>query len=451
MSDRTLICSPEQEEALCGYVLLDGENYGDCRDLDPGVHFTLGRTRAVWRAFQVLETAGRSIDIPGVVDVLRASDRLTAAGGKGAIVALTSPNVASNPTYAGIASARQALEDSARLRMIAKAADELRASCERRASPSVSLAAFDSRVYGETTSTRDNAPVCLKDSLSDTFAYIQGLQDNPDEGRLKTGFRDLDAKLRLEPGDFFLLGGRPAMGKSALGDQIACQMAASGHVVMEAAFEMDVRRQTNLRRLACHSRVGISQIREGKMSDGEHARVLTAAGTMRPWLGRVYDAGTELITPGALFGACRRLKEEVGLGVVVVDYVQLMRPNGGGGGSNPNAQIAEVSRALKLMARDLDVLVIGMVQLSRKVEGRENKRPMTSDLRESGQLEQDADQIAFLYRDEYYNPETEEPGVCEVIITKQRMGSTGVVKLDFDGPCTRFSNRHDNLREGGWS
>lgn len=439
---RSLIHSPEHEAALCGAVLLDSDNWADVRHLSPGEHFTTSKTRILWRTFQALEERGRAVDHNGVIELLRANGQLASIGGPLGVVSMSSREVVPNPTRAGIQSAVDAVVQAAQLRQTARAAEHLRESCMRREDLGVALSQFYGRIYdGGDTCTRPRGPVFLRESLAQTLDKISALQEDPSQGQLLTGLAPLDAGVRIQRGHMVLIAARPSMGKSALADQVALGIAHStGAVVAQANFEMPVD-DLNIRRLSRLSRVPSEAIRAGQLSDAQWGHLLQAGKRLGQLSERVCDMGVEVATVGALRATCRRLAEEHDLAVVVVDYLQLMS----GQGTNREAQVSSISRALKQMALDLDVAVIALSQLNRKCEERPDKRPRMSDLRESGALEQDADTVLMVYRDEYYyepghkDYDPDMAGKAEIIVEKQRGGARGVtVELGFEGACTRF-------------
>jgi replicative DNA helicase len=255
---------------------------------------------------------------------------------------------------------------------------------------------------------------------------------------LTTGFADLDDKLAgLQPSDLIILAARPAMGKTALALNIAQNAAIAGSARV-AVFSLEMSRvQLVTRMMSCEARVDAGRLRSGTLEQPDWDALLEASDVIRR--ARIHILDTPGLSISEVRAACRRLASEHGkLGLVVIDYLQLMQ------GDDPRApreqQISAISRGLKGLAKELDAPVIALSQLNRAVEARQNKRPLVSDLRESGAIEQDADIIMFIYRDEYYNPDSPDKGLAEVIIAKQRNGPTGTVKLVFEGRHTRFDN-----------
>lgn len=256
---------------------------------------------------------------------------------------------------------------------------------------------------------------------------------------LETGFRDLDAKTAgLQKSDLILIAARPAMGKTAFVLNIAEYVALHSNSTI-ALFSLEMSKEQLVKRmLAMNSMVDSQKIRTGDLEDGDWDKLV---GSVRK-IGNsnlVID-DTSGITASELRSKCRKLKIEQGLDLVIIDYLQLMTGAGKRKSDSRQQEISDISRSLKVMARELNVPVIALSQLSRAVESRPDKRPMLSDLRESGAIEQDADIVMFIYRDEYYNPDSEKKGVAEVIVAKQRSGPTGPVELAWLSQYTKFGN-----------
>ncbi len=256
---------------------------------------------------------------------------------------------------------------------------------------------------------------------------------------IETGFRDLDFKTAgLQKSDLILIAARPAMGKTSfvlnLIEHIALHSA--GTIAM---FSLEMSKEQIVKRfLSMNSKVDFQKIRTGTLEDEDWVKLVDSVRRVGNTNFVIDD--TSGITASELRTKCRKLKLSKGLDLVIIDYLQLMTGSGKRRGDNRQQEISDISRSLKVMARELNVPVIALSQLSRAVEQRPDKRPMLSDLRESGAIEQDADMVMFLYRDEYYNPDTEDKGVAEIIIAKQRSGPTGKVKLAWISNLTKFGN-----------
>ena len=254
---------------------------------------------------------------------------------------------------------------------------------------------------------------------------------------IATGFRDLDYKMAgLQRSDLVLIAARPSMGKTAFVLNLAEYIALHSHVTT-AIFSLEMSKEQLVNRLlAMNSRVDSQNIRTGDLKDSEWADLMESARNIGE--SNLIIDDTPGISISELRSKCRKLKLERDLGIVIIDYLQLM--SGSGKSESRQQEISEISRSLKALAREINCPVVALSQLSRAVEQRPDKRPMLSDLRESGAIEQDADVVMFIYRDEYYNKDTEEPGVTEIIIGKQRNGPTGTVKLKWMGQIQKFGN-----------
>ncbi len=254
---------------------------------------------------------------------------------------------------------------------------------------------------------------------------------------IATGFNDLDDRTSgLQKGDLVIVAGRPSMGKTAFSMNLV-EYAAIKQELPVAVFSMEMpSEQLAMRMMSSFGRINASRLRTGKLEDEDWPRVTSAVTLLQN--APVYIDDTPALTPTDLRARARRLKREHGLGMIVVDYLQLMRAPGSG--DNRANEIAEISRGMKALAKEMEVPVIALSQLNRSLEQRPNKRPVMSDLRESGSIEQDADVILFLYRDEVYNEDSPDRGTAEVIIGKQRNGPIGSVRVSFRGEYTRFEN-----------
>lgn len=252
-----------------------------------------------------------------------------------------------------------------------------------------------------------------------------------------TGYADLDEMTSgLQSSDLIIVAGRPSMGKTSLALNIA-ENAAVGHGVPVAIFSMEMPgQQLAMRMMASLGRINSHKVRTGKLNDEDWPRLTSAISLLSE--APIFTDDSPGLTPMELRARARRLKREHGLGLIIVDYLQLMQSTEGN--ENRATEISYITRALKNLAKELDVPLMAMSQLNRSLEQRPNKRPVMSDLRESGSIEQDADVILFIYRDEVYNEDSAEKGTAEIIIGKQRNGPTGTVRLTFLGQYTKFEN-----------
>lgn len=279
----------------------------------------------------------------------------------------------------------------------------------------------------------------IKDVLIDSFTKLEELYNRKQYiTGIPTGFADLDHKTAgLHGSEFILIAARPAMGKSAFALNIAAHAAVKEKTPV-AIFSLEMAADQMVNRILCsEAMVDSNKVRTGKLEDDDWVKLAGALGPLSE--SEIYIDDTPGISVMDIRTKCRKLKMEKNIGLVIIDYLQLVQGGPRSRGSREQ-EIAEISRSLKILAKELNVPVIALSQLSRAVEQRPDHRPMLSDLRESGSIEQDADIVMFLYRDDYYNPETEKKDTAEVIIAKQRGGSTGKIELLWLGNYTKFVN-----------
>lgn len=281
----------------------------------------------------------------------------------------------------------------------------------------------------------------MRELVHETFEHIEALFQNKGEtAGVRTGFKELDQLIgTLAPGSLNIIAARPAMGKTAFALTIA-QHAALKEGVGVGIYSLEMpAAQLVLRMMCSEARIDMNRVRLGQLSDRDFSRLVDVAGRLSE--APIFIDDTPDLTLMELRARARRLRSQHNVGLIIIDYLQLMSgPGGGQKGENRQQEIAAISRGLKALARELGVPVIALSQLSRAVEARPNKRPMLSDLRESGSIEQDADLVMFIYRDEYYNPHSEKAGIAEIIVGKQRNGPTGTVELQFHAQHVRFND-----------
>jgi replicative DNA helicase len=286
--------------------------------------------------------------------------------------------------------------------------------------------------------------------LRDTFRILQERYESKGAVTgLPTGFVDFDEKTAgLQPSDLIILAARPAMGKTSLALNMA-EYAALKTKKPVAVFSMEMSAsQLSFRLISSLGRINQQRLRTGQLEDEDWSRVSHAITLLND--AKIFIDDTPALSPTELRSRARRLAREHGLGMIVIDYLQLMQVPGNK--ENRATEISEISRSLKALAKELNVPVIALSQLNRGLESRTDKRPVMADLRESGAIEQDADLIVFIYRDEYYNPDSSDKGLAEIIIGKQRNGPIGMVPVAFRGEYTRFENlAHGEGYSGGYS
>lgn len=433
--------SIEAEQSLIGGILLDNAAWERIADLVTPEDFYRDDHRRIYQHIGRLVDMGKPADVVTVFESLEKSNEAEQAGGLAylADIANSTPSAANIRRYAEI------VRERAILRKMVAVGDEIAASAlnpSGRDAKSL-LDQAEAKVFeiAEAGARDTSGFQSIQPLLRQVADRVQELydRDNPnDVTGVPTGLVDLDEKTSgLQPSDMIIVAGRPAMGKTTLALNIAEHVAVDCKLPV-AIFSMEMPgTQLATRFLSSIGRIDQTKLRTGRLGDEDWQR-LTAA------MGRLYDAPifideTPGLNPIDLRARSRRLARQCGkLGLIVIDYLQLM--TGIRDSDNRASELSDISRSVKSLAKELHVPIIALSQLNRSLEQRPNKRPVMSDLRESGAIEQDADIIMFIYRDEVYNPDSPDKGSAELIIGKHRNGPTGMVRLTFRGECTRFDN-----------
>ena len=435
---RTPPHSVEAEQAVLGGLMLDPNAWDAVADVVSAADFYRRDHRLIFEAIAEVAEVRGTCDVVTVNEHLERKGRLDEVGGQHYVLMLAkdTPSAAYVRTYAEI------IRERSILRQLATAGAEIAASAidgrGRLASELVDEA--ERRVFeiAERGSRGKAGFRAVRDILPETIDRLDTLHQSPGDIRgVPTGFTLLDKKTAgLQPGDLVVVAGRPSMGKSTLAVNIA-EYAAIDKGIPAAIFTMEMSsEQMTLRMISSLGRVSASHLRTGQFNDEDWSRIQGAMAQLQT--APIYLDESPALTPTELRARARRLKRERGLGLVIVDYLQLMQVPGTK--ENRATEISEISRGLKALAKELQVPVIAISQLNRAVEQRTDKRPVMSDLRESGAIEQDADLIALIYREEVYDQNTTRRGIAEIIIAKQRNGPTGQVDLAFLGEFSRFEN-----------
>ena len=434
--------SVEAEQSVLGGLLLDNAAFDKIADRISETDFYRDEHRRIYRQVQRLLERGRPADAVTVAESLD----MAGEGGETGGLAYLGELVANTPSAANIVRYAEIVRDRALLRRLVTAGDEIADSALNPVGrdPKQLLDEAEAKVFAiaEGGFRHQTGFQHINPLLTQVVERIQELhdRDNPSEiTGIPTGYHDLDNRTSgLQPGDLLIVAGRPSMGKTSF----ALNMAE--HVAIEvglpvAVFSMEMGgSQLAMRMLSSVGKLDAHRVRTGRLNDDEWARLSFALGKMHE--APLYIDETPALNPIDLRARARRLYRQCGkLGLIVIDYLQLMSA-ANGGGENRATEISEISRSLKGLAKELSVPVIALSQLNRSLEQRPNKRPVMSDLRESGAIEQDADVIMFIYRDEVYHPDTPDKGTAEIIIGKQRNGPIGTVRLAFLGEYTRFEN-----------
>ena len=428
--------SVEAEQALLGSILIDSRCIADVIGIVKPEDFYLQQNREIFEAIYSMFNFSETIDPVTVLDKLRqlGTHRDNSRDYVLQLMEIT-PTAANAVRYANI------IRDKAMLRGLGQAATDINEMVfEGVGTPGEMLESAEKKIYALRKGERGDSLEHIGTVLHKVFDHLTELsQSDSAIPGLSTGLRDLDMKINgLNKSDLLLVAARPAMGKSALALNLGVNVAKKYNKTV-AIFNLEMsREQLALRLLASEGFLELQKLVTGKLSEEEWNKLCLASGALAQTDIRIDDNPT--VTVADINAKCRRLDN---LGLVIIDYLQLMNGSGygKGGGENRVTVVGEISRALKIMAKELNVPVICLSQLSRAVEGRTDKRPILSDLRESGAIEQDADVVMFLYRDEYYNENTEDKGLAECIVAKNRHGETGTVKMQWFGPYQTFTDR----------
>ena len=435
LMNRQLPQSLEAEQSVLGSILIDSRCVADIIGLLKPADFFLEQNREIYETVYTMFNFSETIDPVTVLEKMRqlgvyhdnTRDYVQQ------LMEIT-PTAANAVRYANI------VKDKAMLRGLADASSDISELVyEQVGTPAEILESAEKKIYalrkGDTGDSLEHIGVTLH-KVFDTLTELS--QSDSAIPGLSTGLRDLDEKINgLNKSDLFLIAARPAMGMTAFALNLALNVAKKYNKTV-ACFSLEMsREQLTMRLLANESFVELGKLLTGKLSEEEWTKLAMASAALSQTDLRVDDNPS--ITVAEINAKCRRLDN---LGLVVIDYLQLMQGSGYGKASDNRVNVvSDISRSLKIMAKELNVPVICLSQLSRGPEGRTDKRPMLSDLRESGAIEQDADEVIFLYRDEYYNENTEDKGVAECIVAKNRHGEVGTVKLQWVGQYQTFADR----------
>ena len=433
--------SQEAESSVLGGLLLDNNSWDKVADLLAEADFYRYEHRLVFASITSLVNANRPADVITVFEQMQSQGKAEEIGGLAYLNSLAQyvPSSANIRRYAEIVRERSIL------RKLVSVSDEIATSALNTNGRPVTniLDEAEQKIFsiGEEGSRMRQGFQSMDKLVVQLLDRVEEMSKNPNDiTGVPTGFFDLDRMTSgMQAGDLLVLAARPSMGKTALAINIAEHVALHEDLPV-AVFSMEMgASQLAIRIVGSIGRIDQGRLRTGKLIDDEWPRLSDAIERLKPVSLSIDE--TPGLTTSELRASARRLARSCGkLGLVVVDYLQLMSGSGGGDGENRATELGEISRGLKMLAKELQCPVIALSQLNRGVEQRTDKRPMMSDLRESGAIEQDADVIMFIYRDDYYNKDSKEPGVAEIIIAKQRNGPTGTVKLTFLKPITKFES-----------
>ena len=427
--------SLEAEQAVLGSILIDSRCVADIVGIVSPEDFYLKQNREIFETIYTMFNFSQTIDPVTVLNKMKELG-VYQDNSRDYILQLMeiTPTAANAARYAGI------VREKAMLRGLAQAAMDISETVYSEVgTASEMLESAEKKIYGLRKGERNDSLEHIGTVLHKVFDRLTELsQSDSVIPGLSTGLRDLDTKINgLNKSDLLLVAARPAMGKSAFALNIAVNVAKKYNKTV-AVFNLEMsREQLAMRLLASESFIDMQKLATGKLNEDEWGKLCMASAALSQTDIRIDDNPS--VTVAEMNAKLRRLDN---LGLVVIDYLQLMQGSGYGKASdNRVTVVSDISRSLKIMAKELNVPVVCLSQLSRNCESRNDKRPILSDLRESGAIEQDADSVMFLYRDEYYHENTEDKGLAECIVAKNRHGETGTVKLQWFGPYQTFSDR----------
>ncbi len=443
MQDRIPPQNIEAEQSVLGAMLIEKEAIPKVMEILRDSDFYREAHRVIFGAMMELYNKNEAVDMITVTEILKRDGKLEDVGGIAYITSLAN----TVPTAANVVYHASIIEEKSILRQLVTVSTQI-ASMGYDASDDVKniIDSAESKILeiSNRKKTADFAPI--NEIVLDSFKNIEALMANKNGiTGIPTGFEDFDNLTSgLHGSDFIILAARPSMGKTALALNVVQNVALrSGKKLgtgpkTVAFFSLEMSKEQLVQRMLCaEANIDSQRLRIGELRDEDWATLINTADALSN--AQIYIDDTAGITAMDMRSRARRLKAEHGLDLIVVDYLQLMQGSGKKNSSGDRQQeVSEISRSLKALARELNVPVIALSQLSRSVEARQVKRPMLSDLRESGSLEQDADIVAFLYREDYYNPETENRNITELIIAKHRNGPVDTIKLFFHKQFTKF-------------
>lgn len=440
IEQRTLPNNIEAEQSVLGAIIIDNECLTPVMEIITADEFYREAHRLIYNSILKLYGDKQVIDMVTLVNLLRRDEKIADVGGVAYVMSLAN----TVPTAANVQYHAKIVHEKYILRQMIKVGTEIRAmGYEEADEADLLLDKAESKIMEIADKRKSNGFSHIGAVLMETTETLQELASN--KGKLtgiSTGFKDVDKLTSgLHSSDFIILAARPSMGKTAFALNVVQNVGLrskrkSGEPCSVAFFSLEMSTAQLVNRMICaEAGIDAQNLRTGQMTDKDWENLWNVCDKM--YNAKIYINDTPGITAMEMRGLARRLKAEHGLDLIVVDYLQLMQGSGNSKGDRQQ-EVSEISRSLKALARELDVPVIALSQLSRSVEARQCKRPMLSDLRESGSLEQDADIVAFLYRDDYYNPDTENANVTELIVAKHRNGPVDTVNLFFHKQLTKF-------------
>ncbi|MDD2482269.1 MAG: replicative DNA helicase [Lutispora sp.] len=428
--------SLEAEQSVLGAMLLDKEAISTASEVLKGDDFYREVHKEIYEAIVDIYNDSDPVDLITITEKLKGRNTIDAVGGITYLTQLM--NVV--PTTHNIGQYVKIVEQKSLLRKLIRSSNDIIAKCyDNPEDPIMVMDQAEKSIFDISLNRATQGFVPIKKILTSNFDRIEELYLN--KGKITgipTGFSDLDQRLSgFQKSDLVLIAARPSMGKSALMMNVV-QNASVRENIPVAIFSLEMSKEQLSQRLLCsEALIDAHRLRTGDITEDEWIKLARAMGVLadKP----IFIDDTPAISVTEIRAKCRRLKIEQGLGMIAIDYLQLM--SGKNNYDSRQQEVSDISRSLKALARELEVPVVALSQLSRAPEMRADHRPILSDLRESGAIEQDADVVMFLYRDEYYNPDTEKKNIGEVIIAKQRNGPTGTIELVWLGQFTKFADK----------
>lgn len=437
--DRLPPQSLDSEQAVIGGLLVSGDAITRVIDLLEPEHFYRKAHTVIYAAMLDLFDKNEPIDIVTVSQYLKDEGKLENIGGRQYITDLS----LSVATTANLEYYARIVQEKALLRSLIKAGTEIVSTSYEEPDADAAIDRAEHLIFNLAQRRSMQQLIHIKNIVEASFQRIEQRYENRDSlSGVPSGFYDLDALTSgFQQSDLIIVAARPSMGKTALCLTVA-QHVAIDQKIPVAIFSLEMSKEQLVQRMLCsEASIDANRLRTGHLHTNDWTHLAMAMGRLGE--APIFIDDSALLNVLEIRAKARRLKAEMkGLGLIIVDYIQLLQ--GRKQTDNRVQEVSEISRSLKTLAREIDVPVIALSQLSRAVEARQNKRPMLSDLRESGSIEQDADIVMFIYRDDYYNPESERRGEAEIIIAKQRNGPTGTVDLLYQSSITRFLNKVHN-------
>lgn len=432
----------EAEQSILGGLLLDKEAFDQIADVIESDDFYKPTHQKLYVAIKELHDKSQPIDIITITNHLESKDGVDSVGGYEYLVGLLEKTI----TSANIETYAKIVREKSLLRKLIHTNSQLIEKAYNQDYPDIEvfLDQAEAEIFKVAEKSTSQGLVGSMDIVKSSIEKIEELyRKKADITGLATGFTDLDKMTSgLHPGELVIIAARPSMGKTAFSLNIAEHIAIRQKKTV-AYFSLEMGKESvMMRMLAAEAKVGIGEIRSGKIHDSSWPKLINAAGSLSE--APLFLDDTSAVSPFEIRARCRRLKAQHGLDCIMIDYLQLMDLKQKV--ESRERAVSEISKTLKVIAKELQVPVVALAQLNRGVEGRSDKRPMLSDLRESGSIEQDADVIMMLYRDDYYDKDDpEKQGYAEVIIGKQRNGPTGTVKLRFDAKFNKFRDAEPEM------